>query len=416
MRSPRFVRFAALLLPALLLLAGRAGSGPLSPAEKREKAAPPAAAARDSTVSGAGLLSRAGAERDSPSSSTALSKELDNSRQTALVTAARVAGECVVSIGAERTAYVRRGSLFDDSFLPFFFEAPVYQKYRQKTPYLGSGIALDKEGHIVTNHHVIEGADRVFVTLPNGKEYEAEIAEADPIADLAILKINAPGIKPAILGDSEDARPGEWVLAIGNPFGAALGDPCPTITAGVLSARNRFFRTMGEVPHLYEGMIQTDAAINPGNSGGALVNALGEVVGVNTFIFSESGGSIGIGFAIPINKVKRMLEEIRRYGRLRQARLDFTVIDITPYVMQSLSLSASDGVLVYRVEPRGPAMKAGIKRGDVITSINGRKVQTRREFLTHVLGTPVGETLRFEIVRQNKKTQTNYEVQAAPVK
>ncbi|HBF33061.1 TPA: hypothetical protein DDW35_00720, partial [Candidatus Sumerlaeota bacterium] len=196
------------------------------------------------------------------STPTAAERPLDASRQTALVRAAEVAGPSVVCIGAERTALVRRGlSLGEDPFNTFFNPAPTYQKMRQKTPYLGSGIAVDREGHIVTNFHVVDGAERVFVTLHNGKEFEAELVDADAISDIAILKINAPEIISATLGDSDDVRLGEWALAIGNPFGAQLGDPTPTITAGVISAKNRYFRSSDQSPRLYEGMIQTDAAI-----------------------------------------------------------------------------------------------------------------------------------------------------------
>ncbi|MFW6256037.1 MAG: S1C family serine protease [Candidatus Sumerlaeota bacterium] len=325
----------------------------------------------------------------------ALSKELHTSRQTALVTAAEKAGDSVVSIGAERTAYIRRSPFMDEGF-PFFYQpGPTVEKYRQKTPYLGSGVVVDDKGHVVTNHHVIEGADKVFVTLASGTEYEAEIVEFDPISDLCLLKIDAENLKPAVLGDSDDLRMGEWVLAIGNPYGALLGDPCPTITAGVVSATNRFFRTTGKKPHLYENMIQTDAAINPGNSGGALVNAAGEVVGVNTFIFSGSGGSIGIGFAIPINRVKRMLDEVTQYGRLREIKLDFEVIDITRYVQQAMELDSAQGVLVYRIAAKSSAHEAGLEPGDIILKVNEHDVTSRREFLIHVLGAPLDEKIRF---------------------
>ena len=340
---------------------------------------------------------------------------LDASRQTALVRAAEVAGPSVVCIGAERTALVRRGlALGQDPFDMFFNPAPTYQKMRQKTPYLGSGIAVDKEGHIVTNFHVVEGAERVFVTLHNGKEFEAELVDADAISDIAILKINAPGaIIPATLGDSDDVRLGEWAMAIGNPFGPQLGDPTPTITAGVISAKNRYFRSSDQTPRLYEGMIQTDAAINPGNSGGALCNAKGEVIGVNTFIFSESGGSVGIGFAIPINKVKHKLEEVRSYGKLRQARLDMEVIDITPYVQQSMELKSTQGALLYRMEKNGPAATAGLQPGDQIQKVNGRAVNTRRDCLVSLYGANVGEKIKIDLLRNNRPMQVEYEIQAA---
>ena len=340
-------------------------------------------------------------------------KQLDAVRQTALVTAAGRAGKSVVSIGTERTAYLRRDPFFDGDPFSFFFDPrPRYQRFHQRTPYLGSGIVVDDKGHVVTNHHVIEGAEKVFITLADGKEREAEFVGADAIADLAILKIDPSGVTPAVLGDSDDVRLGEWALAIGNPYGATLGDPTPTITAGVISATGRFFRSSGEALRLYEGMIQTDAAINSGNSGGALVNALGEVIGVNTFIFSESGGSVGIGFAIPVNRMKRMLEEIRQHGRLREVDLDFTVIDITPYIQQALGLRTRQGVVVYQVETRGPAAEAGIEPGDVVLKIAGHAISNQREFLVHVLGAPVGREVVLEVLRGEKSFETRYKVRA----
>jgi serine protease Do len=191
-----------------------------------------------------------------------------------------------------------------------------------------------------------------------------------------------------------------------------LGDPTPTITAGVISAKNRYFRSSDQTPRLYEGMIQTDAAINPGNSGGALCNAKGEVIGVNTFIFSESGGSVGIGFAIPMNKVKRKLEEVRSYGKLRQARLDIEVIDITPYVQQSMELKSTQGALVYRMEKNGPASAAGLQPGDQIQKVNGRAVNTRRDCLVSLYGANVGEKIKIDLLRNNRPMQVEYEIQA----
>ena len=340
------------------------------------------------------------------------SKPISASRDTALVRAAEAASPAVVSIGAERerVAYVGPRGVFDDWFSPFLGPVPFYQKYREKAPCLGSGIAIDKEGHIVTNQHVVEGASRVFVTLANGKEYEAKILDQDEIRDVAVLKIEAGEVFPATLGDSDDVRLGEWALAIGNPYGVLLADPSPTITAGVVSALNRFFRSAGELPRLYEGMIQTDASINPGNSGGALVNAAGEVIGVNTFIFSESGGSIGLGFAIPINRVKGMVDELRRYGRFRRVRLDFEPIDLTPSIRRLLSLPRVQGVLVYSVETQGPAERAGIEPGDVIVSVDGHPVASSREFLVHFHGKAVGEALDLQIHREGKTSAVSYRV------
>ena len=316
-----------------------------------------------------------------------------------------------MSIGAERPALVRQpmpGFWAD----PFFGSIPFYQRIRQKVPFLGSGITLDRQGHIVTNYHVIEGAERLFVTLADKKEYEAQLVGFDKINDIAFLKVDADSLQPAPLGDSDQVLLGEWVLAIGNPYGTVIEDPTPTITAGVVSARNRYFHAnTGSSPRLYEGMIQTDAAINPGNSGGALVNALGEVIGMNTFILSESGGSIGIGFAIPINKIKRMMRDIRQYGRLRKGRIDFVPISLNAAIRAQLGLNVASGLLVYQMERGGPAEQAGIDLGDVIVAVDGQPVSNREDFMARVFGAPVGTALRFRVLREGKEFEAVYQVQ-----
>ncbi|MBN1866440.1 trypsin-like peptidase domain-containing protein [Candidatus Sumerlaeota bacterium] len=339
--------------------------------------------------------------------------DLDDRRCSDLVCAANAVVPAIVSISVERTAYVRVGSPFAGDFFGMFDPFTVVEKQEQKMPYLGSGIVVDSKGVVVTNCHVVEGANRLFVTLSDGKEYEADLLGADKISDIAVLKARTSDSIPSVnLGDSDDVRLGEWVLAIGNPYGALLEDPSPTVTAGVVSARNRFFYSTGDKPRLYEGMIQTDASINPGNSGGALVNVNGEVIGVNTFIVSGSGGSIGLGFAIPINRVKRILDEIERYGRVRDVRRDLELRAITPYVQRVLSLASREGVLVFRVEGNSAAQAAGIEPGDVIRSVNGRPANGPREFWVLLLGHSVGDKIEIVFQRRDKAYKTHYVIQA----
>lgn len=385
---PRAVQAAAVVLAAILVLTGafweNGKPAPAAPAPAEAKAQPPA---------------------------VALSQGATASRQTAIVTAAARVTPAVVSIGAERPAYVPFPGAFNDPF----FGPQIVQKIRKKTPFIGSGIVVDNLGHVVTNFHVVQGASRLFVTLANNGEYEAQLVDYDEVADIAILKVNAANLRPAPLGDSDKVMLGEWALAVGNPYGNIIEDPTPTVTAGVVSARNRTFRAGGgDESRLYEGMIQTDAAINPGNSGGALANAAGEIIGVNTFIISESGGSVGLGFAIPINKVKRMMSDLTRYGHVRKPEIDFEPIALTPSLQQQMGLPMSKGLLVYRMQTEGPAASAGLQLGDVITQINGQPAPTREDFLSRLYSAPVGSKLKLAVFREGESLTIEYEVREKP--
>ena len=247
----------------------------------------------------------------------------------------------VVTIGAVKES-LRPA---DDFFRAFVIRQDQYQ------PYLGSGVLIGSDGHILTNVHVIDGAKRILVTFSDGREFPATVVAADPLQDIALLKIEAKDLPdPLVLGDSDSLQIGEDVIALGNPFGPMMQDPRPTVTRGVVSAVHRNFRPNANADRVYTDMIQTDAAINPGNSGGPLVDMDGNVVGVNTFIFSRSGGSHGIGFAIPVNRVKAMLEEIRQHGRLRNVAVDFDAVRVRT---QRLS-----GVMLRAIARRAPSARA----------------------------------------------------------
>ena len=335
----------------------------------------------------------------------AFGRGIDAERHNAVVAAAEKVSPAVVTIGAIRTAYVRR---FDPFFRDFFSPFIVYP-YKEKLPYLGSGFIINSKGYVLTNYHVIEGAEKVLVTLVDGRELEAEILDADKVVDVAMLKIkegkNFPSAK---LGDSEDLMIGETILAIGNPFGNLIEDPHPSVTAGVVSAVKRSFNPDMSNMRVYTDMIQTDASINPGNSGGPLINIKGEVIGINTFIMSKTGASHGIGFAIPINRARAIAKEIIEHGRIRPLWRDFDCVNLTPYLQKVLDAPDRNGVVVRRMERGGPAEKSGIEVGDIVRSANGREVRNCSDFLAYFSAMQVGDTFELEILRGDKEKNIKY--------
>ncbi len=275
-------------------------------------------------------------------------------------------------------------------FFDRFFKDQIPKEYRQKA--LGSGFIIDREGHILTNNHVVEQTDEIMVKLADEKEYSAKIIGRDPKTDLALIKIDTDHeLVPLPLGDSDKLEVGDWVVAIGNPFG--LGN---TVTCGIVSAKYRHIGTGA-----YDNFIQTDASINPGNSGGPLLNTKGEVIGINTAIFSQSGGSIGIGFAIPINMAKDLLPQLKK-GKVVRGWLGVMIQKITPELKEKLGLKDEKGALVADVTRGGPADKAGIKRGDVIISFDGKKIEEMNDLPYIVASTPVNKVVTVEVIRKGK--------------
>jgi serine protease Do len=251
----------------------------------------------------------------------------------------------------------------------------------QKRTSLGSGVIISKDGYIVTNNHVVENADSINVRLTNFEEYDAKIIGRDPKTDLALLKIAPKNGLPAIaFGDSDKLRVGDWVMAIGNPFGFEQ-----TVTAGIVSGKGR---SLGSGP--YENFIQTDASINPGNSGGPLYNLMGEMVGINTAIYSRSGGNIGIGFAIPANMAKNVINQLKEHGTVVRGWLGVMIQPVTPELAAQFKLERPIGALVGEVSPGSPAEKAGIKAGDVIVEFNGKEISQMSMLPNLVAETPVG--------------------------
>jgi serine protease Do len=297
-----------------------------------------------------------------------------------------------------RTTRVVRAPLavpepFQEFFERFFGDRLPREEREFRQRSLGSGFIIDKEGLIFTNNHVIEGTDEILVMLEDGREFPAEIVGRDPRTDLALIRIDTEmELHPLRFGDSDALNVGEWVVAIGNPFG--LGN---TVTAGIVSAK---YRRIGV--GAYDSFIQTDASINPGNSGGPLLNTGGEVIGINTAILGGRGGNIGIGFAIPVNMAKELLPQLKE-GRVIRGWLGVMIQDITPPIQERLGLDTTRGALVSGVTSGSPADKAGIQRGDVIVSFDGEEIEEMSD-LPHVVAmTEIGKTVPVEIIRRGEK-------------
>jgi serine protease Do len=288
---------------------------------------------------------------------------------------------------------------FNDPFFQQFFGQPGQQQAVPEKEYgLGSGVIVRSDGVILTNNHVVHGADDIRVTLQDKKSYKAKVIGTDPRTDLAVVKIDATGLTALPLGTSTDLRVGDIVFAIGDPFG--VGE---TVTMGIISAKNRANVSI-EGPNSIQDFIQTDAAINPGNSGGALINTKGQVVGINTAIVSggQQGGNIGIGFAIPINLAKSVMEQIMAHGKVIRGQLGVYIQPVTPELAQHFGLPTAEGALVASVNPGSAAAKAGIQQGDIILKFNGQPVANNNDLLLKVSATPPGTTVHLDVFRNGK--------------
>jgi serine protease Do len=262
---------------------------------------------------------------------------------------------------------------------------------------------------------VIRGAEQIKAILPDGRAFDGKVIGAHPQYDLAVVKIEGKNLPAAPLGTANDLMIGEWAIAIGNPFGFLLNDVQPTVTAGVVSATHRDIKPQNEDGGIYKNMIQTDAAINPGNSGGPLLNARGEVIGVNTFIFSKGGGgSIGIGFAIPIDVAKKVVEEIIKYGKVRNVWIGVRTWELTPYVSERLGTVDRNGLYVSVVERGSPADKAGMKVGDIIRKVNGIPIRDVREAYRAIFGANVGDVVTLTADRDTKQITFKLTLEEAP--
>jgi serine protease Do len=282
------------------------------------------------------------------------------------------------------------GSPFGDFFGPFSHRMPHRAPQQQG---VGSGFVINSDGYILTNDHVVAEADSIKVKFADGGEVEAKVVGRDPKTDLSLLKVDGVSdLTPLPLGDSDGLKVGSWVVAVGSPFGLEQ-----TVTAGIVSAKGR---VIGSGP--YDNFIQTDASINPGNSGGPLLNLAGEVVGINTAIFSQSGGNVGIGFAIPVNMAKEVAHQLKEKGHVTRGWLGVSIQKVTPELSKALGLKEEKGALVSEVVEGGPAQKAGIKQGDVIVQFGGKDVSDSVDLPRMVASTPVGKTVSVKVLRGDK--------------
>ena len=290
---------------------------------------------------------------------------------------------------------------------PFFRD--LFRNRRPRRPRgLGSGVIVSTDGLVVTNNHVVAKADKIRVTLWDKREYSAKVLGTDPKSDLAILRLKgAKRLKPIAIGDSDKLRLGDVVLAVGNPFGVGQ-----TVTMGIVSAKGR--ANVGIVA--YEDFIQTDAAINPGNSGGALINMRGELVGINTAILSRSGGYQGIGFAIPTNMAKPITASLLKHGKVVRGWLGVGIQQVTPDLARAMKLATKKGVLISHVEPTGPAKRAGIRRGDVVVRINGKRVTTTGRLRNLIASSGAKRTVKIEVYRNAQKKHFSVKLGELPAR
>ncbi len=306
------------------------------------------------------------------------------------------ASASVVNVFATKITQQKTHPLFDDPlFKRFFGEQASRPRYKRQNS-LGSGVIVDSNGYVLTNNHVIEGAREIQIVLDDGRSMPARIVGTDPETDIAVLQTAGDNLSIASLGSSDEMQVGDVVMAIGNPFGVGQ-----TVTMGIVSATGR--NQLGITD--FENFIQTDAAINPGNSGGALINAVGDVVGINTAIFSQSGGSHGIGFAIPIQLAEQVMKQIIDHGRVIRGWLGITGQDLTPALAESLGISFRKGILVSGVLEDGPADKAGFKPGDVIIEIDRKPVLGSQQMLNTIADKPPGEPMTITIYREGREHQ-----------
>lgn len=337
---------------------------------------------------------------------------------TAVERVAEKIGPTVVSIQTEM--YARVSVYGDDEldgfdrFFEDFFGVP--RQYAERRSGLGSGVIIDARGYILTNAHVVREADVIEVMLPDGRRFNGELKGIDARSDLAVIKISAPELPVVSLGNSDDLKIGQWVVAIGNPFGHVLNDPVPTVTSGVISALHRALPRTSRREMDYSDLIQTDAAINPGNSGGPLVNTQGEVVGINVAIFSTSGGYQGIGFAIPVNYAKALVEQVTTGKAFEPGWIGVGIQDIDSRLAQYFRLPANEGVLVLKVMDGSPAQKAGFKEGDIVLTLNGIKMPQSTALVKYVANAAPGKELKAKILRDGKDMDLVVTVEKRPSK
>ena len=318
--------------------------------------------------------------------------------------AAKKAMPAVVNIFTTKETVVPRHPFMDDPLFRRFFGDQLDGESRQSAS-LGSGVIVGAEGYILTNHHVIEAADEIEVALADGRKTSASIVGTDPETDLAVLKVDITGLPAISFGSPQQLGVGDLVLAIGNPFGVGQ-----TVTMGIVSAKGRSHLGIST----FENFIQTDAAINPGNSGGALVDATGNLVGINSAIYSRTGGSLGIGFAIPSDLARQVMEQIVQTGSVTRGWIGVEVQDISPELAESFNLPTTNGTLIAGVQRGGPAERAGIRRGDILVAVESRQVTDSTRMLNLIAALKPGEQATLKILRDHEEALVQIKVGTRP--
>jgi serine protease DegQ len=311
----------------------------------------------------------------------------------------------VVNVFTQQKVRTPAHPSLEDPIFRYFFGDRLDERPREVSN-LGSGVIVSSNGYILTNHHVVEAADEIQVALANGQTLPARVVGADPETDLAVLKIDAKDLPAITFAQIDSLKVGDWVLAVGNPFGVGL-----TVTAGIVSALGRTHLGI----NTFENFIQTDAAINPGNSGGALVDAAGHLVGVNSAIYSRTGGSQGIGFAIPVSIARQIMEQIIKSGSVTRGWVGIEVQDMTPELAESFNLKNTEGALIAGVLKGGPADAGGIRPGDILLAVNGSKVSNSASLLNLIAALKPGETTRLTVARKQQSLDLKIQVGRRPL-
>ncbi len=352
--------------------------------------------------SGNNVQFRQASAQDTVTQVTPQGREMLEQFSAAFESAAAKVNASVVPIYSEQVKVVQNPFAFgDDPFRQFFgndmfrqFFGNQPQQQKEVVHALGSGVIVSKDGYILTNNHVVKGASKLTVMLGDKKKYKAKLIGTDPQTDVAVIKIDAKDLPVATLGNSDEVKVGEWVIAVGNPF-----ELMHTVTAGIISAKGRSSVNLTD----YEDFIQTDASINPGNSGGALADLDGNVVGINTAIYSPSGGNIGIGFAIPVNMAKEVMRQLIKHGKVIRGFLGVDIQNIDESMAKAMKLKTTEGALVSDVNKDSPAEKGGLKVGDIITAVNGEKVTNSDELRNKIADIEPGTTVKLTLIRKENE-------------
>jgi serine protease Do len=380
--------------------------------EKTDKAEPASSPAPDNS-----LYAKASGEAENPTAEETITE----SRRNAITRAVETCSEAIVGINVTAVYQVKyRHPIYDDPMFRYFFGDRGRRRVREyEVRGLGSGFLISPDGYILTNHHVAGNASEVVVTMTNGEKYDAEIIGSDFVTDVALLKIEGEDLPYLKLSDSDNLLTGEWVIAFGNPFGLFDMNAKPTVTVGVISNKGlNFIHEEKNKFRVYRGMIQTDAAISSGNSGGPLVNSRGEVIGMNTVIFSTSqsrqgAGSIGIGFAIPINRVKNVVDRLREHKSIdRNYYTGMEVSEITDRIADYLNVDKNSGVVVTSVYRNTPAERAGFEPGDIIYSIDRERIHKLEDYYVIINDGIVGQRLNFVVLRNDEKIRKTLELES----